>query len=57
MDPDGLMFDGDIGMELRAQDLKIDELTRQIEEYQQSNEMLRQQRAVAMGQMQPMDDQ
>lgn len=51
------MFDGDIGMELRAQDLKIDELTRQIEEYQQSNEMLRQQRAVAMGQMQPMDDQ
>lgn len=39
---DGMLFEGDIHMELRAQDLKIDELTRQIEEYQQSNQLMRQ---------------
>lgn len=42
MDNEGALFDGDIQRELRMQDLQIEELTRQIEEYQQSNEMLRQ---------------
>lgn len=41
IDSDGALFDGDIQRELRMQDLQIEELTRQIEEYQQSNEMLR----------------
>jgi len=36
------MFDGDIDRELRMQDLQIEELARQVEEYQQSNEMLKQ---------------
>ena len=50
MDNEGALFDGDIQLELRIQDREIEELTRQIEQYEQSNEMLRQQRA-QMGQM------
>lgn len=38
---EGAMFDGDIQRELKMQDLQIEELSRQIEEYQQGNEMLR----------------
>ena len=47
-------FDGDLGRELRMQDLQIDELTRQIQEYEQANEMMRQQRP-RHGQLPPMD--
>lgn len=37
----GGMFGGDLDKESRMQDMQIDELTRQIQEYDQSNEMLR----------------
>lgn len=57
LDGDGALFDGDIQRELMGANSTIQELTQQIEEYQQSNEMLRQQRGAQMGQMQPMDEQ
>lgn len=41
MDNEGSMFDGDIQRELMIQDRHIEELARQIEEFQQSNEMIR----------------
>jgi predicted RNase H-like nuclease (RuvC/YqgF family) len=50
------MFDGDIDRELRMQDLQIEELARQVEEYQQSNEMLKQQKP-QIGNLPPMDQQ
>jgi len=37
-------FDGDLDRELKMQDMQIDELTRQIHDVEQSNEMMRQQR-------------
>lgn len=47
--------EGDYARELKMQDLQIDELTRQIQEYEQANEMMRQQRPRNVGQLPPMD--
>ena len=55
-DDQAAMFDGDIDRELRMQDLQIEELARQVEEYQQSNEMLKQQKP-QIGNLPPMDQQ
>ena len=41
MDNDGSMFDGDMQRDLMIQDRNIEELTRQIDQYEQSNEMFR----------------
>ena len=41
MDNDAALFDGDIERELNVQDNEIKELQRVIEEYSQSNEMLK----------------
>jgi len=51
----GGMFDGDVGRELKMQDLQIEELTRQIQDYEQNNEMLRQQRP-RVGQLPPLEN-
>lgn len=48
-------YEGDLGRELKMQDLQIDELTRQIQEYEQANEMMRSQRP-RVGQLPPMED-
>ena len=36
-------YEGELGHELKMQDMQIEELTRQIQDYEQSNEMMRQQ--------------
>ena len=36
-------YEGDVGRELKMQDMQIEELTRNIQEVEQQNEMLRQQ--------------
>lgn len=55
---DGVMgeggYDGDLGRELKMQDFQIEELSKQIQEYEESNELMRQQRPM-MGQMPPID--
>ena len=54
LDGQGGMFEGDIGRELKMQDLQIEELHRQINEVEQQNELLRQRRP-AVGQPLPLD--
>lgn len=55
---DGVMgeggYDGDLGRELKMQDFQIEELSKQIQECEESNELMRQQRPM-MGQMPPID--
>lgn len=50
----GGMFGGDVDRELKMQDLQIEELTRQIQDYEQNNEMLRQNRP-RVGQLPPIE--
>lgn len=48
------MYGGDIEQELKGQDMEIDDLTQQIQQYEEQNNILRQSRA-HIGQMPPMD--